>query len=126
VFYCLTPFNVNTGGTLFLPYSHLFPKAPSPNFFTENSVQPNLKAGDIIIFDSMVYHRAGNNSSDITRYGVNNLFTTPILKQQVDIPKMLKGKYINDPILNKILGYKFETPLSVQDFRQKRLQKSKQ
>ena len=126
VFYCLTPFNKTTGGTLLLPYSHLFPKAPSSSFFLENAIQPNLSAGDVIIFDSWVYHRAGNNSSDIIRYGVNNLFTTPILKQQIDIPKMLKGKHSDNAILDKILGYKFETPISVEDFRQKRLQKSKQ
>jgi ectoine hydroxylase-related dioxygenase (phytanoyl-CoA dioxygenase family) len=123
VFYCLTPFNENTGGTLILPYSQLFPKAPSASFFTENAIQPNLNTGDVIIFDSWLYHKAGNNSSNIIRYGVNNLFTSPILKQQIDIPKMLKGKHNNTPILNKILGYKFETPISVEDFRQRRLHK---
>ena len=123
VFYCLTPFNENTGGTLILPYSQLFAKAPSASFFTENAIQPNLNTGDVIIFDSWLYHKAGNNSSNIIRYGVNNLFTSPILKQQIDIPKMLKGKHNNTPILNKILGYKFETPISVEDFRQRRLQK---
>lgn len=125
VFYCLTPFNENTGGTLILPYSQLLPKAPSASFFEENAIQPNLNTGDVIIFDSWVYHRGGNNSSDIIRYGVNNLFTSPILKQQIDIPKLLNGKHSENPILYKLLGYEFETPLDVEDFRKKRQKKLK-
>lgn len=121
VFYCFTEFNTQTGGTVLLPYSHLFPTAPSVHFFEENCIQPELHPGDVLMFNSWVYHKAGNNTSDIVRYGLNNLFTVPIIKQQIDIPKMLKGKYSDDPLLFKILGYQFETPLDVDDYRKKRL-----
>jgi ectoine hydroxylase-related dioxygenase (phytanoyl-CoA dioxygenase family) len=123
VFYCLTPFNKETGGTVLLPYSHLFPKAPSIKFLEENSIQPDLNPGDVILFDSWLYHKAGNNSSNDTRYGVNNLFTSPILKQQVNIPKMLGRKYEENPILRKILGYDFEVPNDVNEYRNRKLQK---
>ena len=36
---------------------------------------------------------------------------------------MLKGKHMNTPQLNKILGYKFETAISIEDYRKKRLEK---
>ena len=121
IFYCFTTFNKETGGTVLLPYSQLFDKAPSSPFFDENSIQPNLEPGDVIIFDSWVYHKAGNNTSEIVRYGVNNLFTNPILKQQIDIPKMLNGKHKENSSLRKILGYQFETPVSLEDFRTRRL-----
>lgn len=121
VFYCFSPFNEKTGGTVFLPYSHLFSGAPSTEFFLENQIQPSLDKGDVIIFDSWLYHKAGYNSSDIVRYGVNNVYTTPILNQQINIPKMLNGMYKEIPMLNKILGYKFETSVNVDDYRKKRL-----
>lgn len=125
VFYCLTDFNYETGGTILLPYSHLFPNAPSIEFFEKNAYQPNLKKGDMIIFDSWVYHRAGSNKSRIVRYGVNHLFTVPIIKQQIDIPKLLGGKFKENPLLYKILGYEFETPINVEDFRNRRIRKIK-
>jgi ectoine hydroxylase-related dioxygenase (phytanoyl-CoA dioxygenase family) len=123
VFYCLSPFNNETGGTYFLPYSHLFSKAPSLTFFKENMLQPNLNAGDVIVFDSWVYHKAGYNSSDIVRYGINHVFTLPILKQQIDIPKMLGENYTDNQLLNKILGYTFDVKESVEAYRNNRLSK---
>ena len=121
VFYCLSPFNKDTGGTLFLPYSHLFPKAPSLSFLENNKIQPNLERGDVIVFDSWVYHKAGYNSSDIIRYGVNHVFTLPILKQQINIPRMLGNKKVENELLQKILGYTFEIKSGVNEYRSNRL-----
>lgn len=121
VFFCMSPFNPETGGTVFLPYSHLFPKAPSVEFMNENSIQPSLNPGDVIVFDSWVYHKAGNNISDIVRYGVNHVYTTPILKQQINIPNMLGGRFSEDPQLAKILGYTFNIKNSVDEYRKSRL-----
>lgn len=121
VFFCMSPFNAKTGGTVFLPYSHLFPKAPSIEFLNENLIQPELNAGDVVIFDSWVYHKAGNNTSDIIRYGINHVYTTPILKQQINIPNMLEGRFSDDPQLAKILGYTFNIKNSVDEYRSSRL-----
>ena len=123
VFFCMSPFNPKTGGTVFLPYSHLFPKAPSIEFLNENLIQPSLNPGDVVIFDSWVYHKAGINTSDITRYGINHVFTTPILKQQINIPNMLGGKYADDPKLANLLGYTFNIKNSVDQYRKTRLKK---
>jgi len=123
VFYCLTRFNQETGGTILLPYSHKSEKFPSLNFIEENSLQPSLNAGDIVIFDSWVYHKAGYNSSDEIRYGVNQLFTSPIIKQQINLPEMLQGKYSKNKELHSILGYKYDVPKSVNEFRQNKLDK---
>jgi len=121
VFYCLTPFNNLTGGTILLPYSQKSEKFPSLNFVEENSIQPSLNAGDIIIFDSWLFHKAGYNSSNQVRYGVNQLFTSPIIKQQINLPELLGGKYSDIKGLNSILGYKYDVPKSVNEFRQNRL-----
>lgn len=123
VFYCLSPFNEKTGATKILPYSHLRDYFPSAEFAEENAMIINASPGDVIIFDSWLYHRASYNKSEITRYGLNHVFTIPIIKQQIDLPKFLNGKYSNDELLKNLLGYTFETPVSVLDFRSKRIKK---
>lgn len=125
VFYCLTPFNSKTGGTILLPYSQKSEKFPSLNFVEENCIQPELDAGDVVIFDSWVFHKAGYNSSDMVRYGVNQLFTSPIIKQQINLPELLGGKYSDNEELGSILGYKYDVPKSVNEFRQNRLNRNK-
>lgn len=123
VFYCIDEFTPKTGSTILLPYSHKEEKIPSLNFVEENQYQVTAKAGDVLIFDCMVYHKAGFNSSTIIRRGINNVFVAPLLKQQINLPKLLKGKYSDNSQLNSILGYKYDVAESVIDFRKKRLNK---
>lgn len=123
VFYCLSPFNQKTGATKILPYSHLKPDFPSIQFAEENSIYVEAEPGDVIIFDSWLYHRASYNSSDIIRYGLNHVYTVPIIKQQIDLPKLMGDRFSEDPVWENLLGYKFQVPNSVTDFRNKRLKK---
>jgi ectoine hydroxylase-related dioxygenase (phytanoyl-CoA dioxygenase family) len=125
VFYCLSPFNKQTGATKILPYSHLFEKFPSIEFAEENSIYVEANPGDVVIFDSWLYHRASENTSDRPRYGLNHVFTVPILKQQIDLPAFLNGKYSNDSVLAELLGYTFITPNSIQAYRKSKLDKLK-
>ncbi|MDW8211822.1 MAG: phytanoyl-CoA dioxygenase family protein, partial [Cytophagales bacterium] len=123
VFYCLSPFNKQTGATQILPYSHKYEKFPSINFVEQNAIHIEANPGDIVIFDSWLYHRATPNVSNIVRYGLNHVFTLPILKQQIDLPVFLNGKYNDDPILQELLGYTFMTPKSVFEYRYKKMSK---
>lgn len=120
VFYCLSPFNAQTGATKILPYSHLKETFPSIEFAEHHAVYVEANPGDVVIFDSWLYHRASVNTSDIVRYGLNHVFTLPILKQQIDIPKALNGKHSETEPLKTLLGYTFQTPESVVDFRRRR------
>lgn len=122
-FYCLAPFNAHTGGTLLLPFSHRIEYMPSQRYVEENIHQVEAEAGDVILFDSMVFHKAGKNNSDSVRIGINNVFVKPILSQQIDLPKLLDGKYSDDPELSVLLGYRFEAPDSVDNYRAKRLER---
>ncbi len=120
VFYCIDEFNSQTGSTIVLPYSHKEEKIPSLDFVSENEYQIIAKPGDVLLFDSMVYHKAGYNSSSIIRRGINNVFVAPLLKQQINLPKLLNGKFSNDELLNSLLGYKYDVAESVIDYRNKR------
>jgi ectoine hydroxylase-related dioxygenase (phytanoyl-CoA dioxygenase family) len=126
LFYCLDDFNNETGGTIILPFSHKFNVAPSIEYMEKHSIQVNAKAGSVILFDSMLFHKAGyNQSKNYIRRGINNMYVRPIISQQLDIPSCLNGRYSNDPYLSMLLGYKSQLSISVNDYRNKKLNKLK-
>lgn len=123
-FICLTDFRHDNGATFFLPYSHRFEGFPSPNFVEENKLQVTAPKGSVIFFDSMVFHQAGYNGTNEIRIGVNNMFVTPILKQQVNLTA-IKYPFELTPDEKRILGFDFRVPDSVDAFRERRLEKVK-
>jgi hypothetical protein len=68
----------------------------------------------------MVYHRAGVNKSNVTRRGLNQVYTIPILKQQIDLPAVLNGRFAEDPKLSQLLGYTSEAARSTVAWRERR------
>lgn len=119
VYFCLDDYSLSNGGTTFIPKSHLMEKFPK--VYKEETLE--AKAGDVIFFNSMIYHKAGSNSSNDFRYGINHMYVLPFVKQQINLPLALDGKYSNEPILNRILGYLSKEYNSVLDFRQSRYNK---
>jgi ectoine hydroxylase-related dioxygenase (phytanoyl-CoA dioxygenase family) len=71
----------------------------------------------------MIYHKAGINSSTQPRYGINHMYTLPFLKQQINLPLVLKNKYSQDFPINRILGYHSREFSNVKDFRNYRYNK---
>jgi ectoine hydroxylase-related dioxygenase (phytanoyl-CoA dioxygenase family) len=123
--YCIDNFNEYTGGTIVLPHTHNFEKCPSINFILQNEQQIKTNAGSVIIFDSMMYHRSGSNTTNSVRRGINNMYVAPFIKQQISFPKMLQGKYSDNEFFSKFLGYESETDDDVRSFRIKRINRKK-
>ena len=98
---------------------------PSPAYVEKHSFQLTAKAGSVMLFDAMMFHRAGYNSSEGIRRGVNHMFTTGILKQQINIPSSLKGKFADDPYLRMLFDYDATPPATVTEWRQTRIKKMK-
>lgn len=118
-FFCLSDFNTQNGATFVLPFSHNIDFFPSEKYIKENETQLVAKKGSVIFFNSMLYHRAGINISNETRYGLNNMFVVPILKQQVIFSNCInKEEFSQEEI--KIIGSRFDVPSSVLEFRKKR------
>ncbi len=126
VFYCIDEFSEKTGGTELVPFTHRMDSIPSEEYINKHKVMLHCPAGSVVIFDSMLLHKAGYNSSENIRRGVNHIFSVPIMKQQYDFPAMLKGKFSEDPFLNRLLGYDSQVPSSIVEWRQLRYQKIKQ
>jgi ectoine hydroxylase-related dioxygenase (phytanoyl-CoA dioxygenase family) len=118
---CLEDFSPETGGTTFLPGSHKFEHFPPDELVTRFETTPVLPAGSMILFDSMVFHRAGLNRSNRVRRAVNHVLGAPILAQQIDIPAMLQRPAPDDPWLAGYLGYKWNPKAGVSAWRNQRI-----
>ena len=124
--FCVDEFTAESGGTLVLPGSHKFAEFPSDRYILKHQIQLSAPAGSVIIFDSMLYHRTGQNVSQIVRRGINNVYVVPVIQQQISYPAMLKGKFSEDPELRQLLGYEWCPPNSLLEWREERLRRNTQ
>ena len=120
---CVDDFSELTGGTHMLPASHKVEKFPSPEFVQKHEKAIVAKAGSALVFDSMIFHRGGINNSMNIRRGINHMYALPFIKQQIDMPTILGGKYSDDAFCSRFLGYESEAAPSVVSWRSKRLEK---
>jgi ectoine hydroxylase-related dioxygenase (phytanoyl-CoA dioxygenase family) len=121
--FCIDNFSGSTGGTLVLPGSHKVEAFPSAAYTERREVQVEAPAGSVIVFDSMLYHRTGRNTSAAPRRAINHMYTVPFVKQQLDLPAMLDGRYADDSYLGRLLGYESRPDQSAREFRIKRLER---
>lgn len=118
---CVDDFTLETGGTFVLPGSHLFEEFPSSAYVARHEVPVEAVAGSVIMMHAMLYHRAGANVSAAPRRGINHLVGRPLLAQQIDIPRMLGGRFAQDPVLGPYLGYRWNPAVDVASWREGRV-----
>ena len=85
VLLAVTKFEEETGATQLIPHSHKSSGFPSEEFAEKHKISLDAAPGCILVFDSMVFHRAGWNSSNLPRWAVNHIFTQPFIKQQISL-----------------------------------------
>lgn len=119
--FCIDPFRVETGATTVLPASHLSERLPSDDVTASLETPIEAAPGAFILFDSMLFHRAGANRSGRPRRAVNQVFTVPIIAQQISLPAALQGRFADDPELARLLGYEAGPATSVAEWRERRL-----
>jgi ectoine hydroxylase-related dioxygenase (phytanoyl-CoA dioxygenase family) len=110
-------FNAQTGATWVVPYTHKSSVWPSDDYLKKNEIQVEAKAGSVFVFDSMLIHRGGNNISQNLRRGINHQYTRPFIKQQIDLPILLRGRYDMESKISQVLGFWTIPPKSVKEFR---------
>jgi len=123
--FCIDPFRAETGGTMLIPGSHRVERFPSPDVAESLAVSVDAEPGSFVVFDAMVFHRAGNNRSGRIRRAVNNVFSVPIISQQISLPHALNGRHREDPGLSQLLGYESAPAASVLEWRTRRLHRSR-
>jgi ectoine hydroxylase-related dioxygenase (phytanoyl-CoA dioxygenase family) len=122
--FCIDPFRTETGATMVIPGSHHVERFPSTDVAASAEVSVNADAGSFVVFDAMLFHRAGDNRSGRVRRAVNNVFSVPIIAQQISLPSALNNRYSDDPELARLLGYDSTPAASVADWRTRRLRRS--
>lgn len=123
VMLCIDDFNTETGGTQVVPFSHKLERMPSREFIDKHAVTVDARAGSLFLMDSMLIHRAGYNASRQIRRGLNTIYASGLLKQQISFASQLDGKHRDDPFLNMLLGYDAEPSRSVLEWRRRRHRK---
>jgi ectoine hydroxylase-related dioxygenase (phytanoyl-CoA dioxygenase family) len=114
----LDDFTEDNGSTLLLPGSHLKSEAPSDNEFKNNAIKATGVAGDIIIWNSNLFHASGTNNTCNVRRALPITFSLPYYKQLLDYPKAIGyDKYDSyEEKIRRILGYESRVPATVSEW----------
>lgn len=115
--FAIDHFTTETGATWWVPHTHRQSAFPTARYLEENAVQVEVRAGAVIFFDSMLVHRAGENRSPVLRRAINQQYTRPFIKQQMDYPTLLRGQVDPESLLAQTLGFWSVPPRSVEEFR---------
>lgn len=114
----LDDFTLENGATLLLPGSHLENSMPTDEYFSKNAIRGTGRAGDILIWNSNLYHASGTNMSKEVRRGLPITFSLPYYKQLLDYPRAIgydKYESFNSE-LRRLIGYEARVPSSVSEW----------
>jgi ectoine hydroxylase-related dioxygenase (phytanoyl-CoA dioxygenase family) len=114
----LDDFTDENGGTLYLPGSQNLYEMPTAETFDKYSITTARNVGDVLFFNPRVWHKAGYNNSDKTRYAITAYATRSFVKQRFDFPKMLDNQYLEglSPRIVNLLGFNACPPDSVEKY----------
>jgi ectoine hydroxylase-related dioxygenase (phytanoyl-CoA dioxygenase family) len=118
--FCLDEFTSENGATLVVPGSHKQEMFPSDEVIAAIQTELAVPAGSFIVLDSMVFHSGGVNRTTRERRAVNQVFSTPIIKPQIDLPGALGESFTADADLRKLLGYQTRVPTGLDEFYESR------
>ena len=116
----LDDFTPDNGATFLLPKSHTRAERPEDAYFYGNSVRALGKSGDVVLFDSNLWHAGGRNTSSSQRRAVTLTLSRPYLKQQFDYATALGLENVAQmtDIQKQLLGYFARTPASLNEWYQ--------
>jgi ectoine hydroxylase-related dioxygenase (phytanoyl-CoA dioxygenase family) len=113
-------FTIENGGTYLLPYSHLKEEKPTDEYFFNNAIQAVGKKGDLLVFDSNVWHSSAPNTTQTSRKAIPITISRSFMKQLLDYPRAMgydKIETFNNS-LQQFLGYHSRVPASLNEWYQ--------
>ena len=111
-------FTIDNFGTYLLPYSHLKEEKPSDEYFFENAIQITGESGDLLIFDSNVWHASAPNKTNSDRRAIPITISRSFMKQLLDYPRALGFERMEEfsEDLQQFLGYHSRVPSSLEEW----------
>ena len=123
--FCIDPFRPETGATTVIPASHRMEAFPSDQVAAALDTAVTAEPGSFIVFDSMLFHRAGANRSDRPRRAINQVYSVPIIAQQISLAEAMPSTYASDPALARLFGFEVAPARSVTAWRERRLARTR-
>jgi ectoine hydroxylase-related dioxygenase (phytanoyl-CoA dioxygenase family) len=116
----LDDFTAENGATLFLAGSHRIEQPPTLEAFQARALQRTGRAGDILLFNSLVVHAASPNRSAAPRAALTLCFGRPFMKPQMDWPRFLGpgAEARLTPRARQLLGYDARVAASLEEYYQ--------
>jgi ectoine hydroxylase-related dioxygenase (phytanoyl-CoA dioxygenase family) len=117
-FFALDEFSDETGGTILVPGSHQRPVRPSEESLKEEGRSTVCPPGSMIVFDSTLWHAAGENTSGGDRLAINHQFTRSYVKQQIDYIRALGDEFVLEqtPRTQQLLGWYTRVVTSLDEY----------
>jgi ectoine hydroxylase-related dioxygenase (phytanoyl-CoA dioxygenase family) len=117
-FFALHEFSEETGGTLFVPGTHQIEGRPSDHYVLSEAVTAECPPGSMVVFDSTIWHAAGDNRSGRDRMAINQQFTRSYVKQQIDYVRALGDDVVEAqaPRTQQLLGWYTRVVTSLDEF----------
>ncbi len=111
-------FSESTGGTLVVPGSHQLSEPPDEDDLRRRAVSADAPPGSLLVFDSTLWHAAGENTSGADRLAINHQFTRSYLKQQIDYVRALGDDVVQrqPPRTQQLLGWYTRVPTSLDEY----------
>jgi ectoine hydroxylase-related dioxygenase (phytanoyl-CoA dioxygenase family) len=121
--FAVDDFTMQNGATIVIPASHKMEEFSSDVVIDNQAKQIEVKAGSFLILDCMTFHAAASNMSGADRVGINHVYSTLMLRPQIDweraVSKEIREKL--DVNQRKLLGLNHPIAGSVRDFLQNRM-----
>lgn len=114
----IDPFTAANGGTLAVAGTHHKLERPDEGYLQANAVPVECPPGSLLVFDSTLWHAAGQNLSGQDRLAVNHQFTRSWVKQQMDYVRALGDDVVQvqQPRTQQLLGWYTRVVTSLDEY----------
>jgi ectoine hydroxylase-related dioxygenase (phytanoyl-CoA dioxygenase family) len=121
---CVDDFTARNGASFVLPGTQHVAAFPTERFVRAHERQLTAKAGSFLVFDAMLFHRGGTNTSGRLRRAINHVVGLPFLAQAIDLPTALERAGCRPPAdesIRRYLGYRWAPAPDVLSWRRARM-----
>ncbi len=114
----VSEFTRENGGTVVVPGSHQRMEPPEAEYAERVKEYVECPPGSMIVFDSTLWHAAGQNTSGKDRLAINHQFTRSFFKQQIDYVRALGARTVEalPPRTQQLLGWYTRVVTSFEEF----------
>jgi len=114
----LDDFTIENGATMLLPYSHKIEEKPTDFSFIADCIRAVGKKGDILLFNSNIWHCSAPNKTNERRRAIPLTFSKSCIKQMFDYTKSIEedSMYNFSDDMKQLLGFDSRVPSSLYEW----------